>query len=206
MLQGGRNLHVNTVTTEQPRRDEQHSQLSRALSRALRHEPEQFGITLDAQGWADLKQLLSALGELNADWNALNFDNLLATNKKRRFDVEGGRIRALYGHSTKPKILMQACEPPVSLFHGTDPRSAQFIAREGLKPMGRNYVHLASEKKYATRARHRKSCQPILFEVRSADAFRSGISFYQSNDVVWLSESIPVEFLKVLTTSFQATV
>ena len=197
---------MNTVTSEQPKRDDHESRFSRALACALRHEPEKYGIALDPQGWAELTQLISALGELNSDWNALNFDRLFAASKKRRFDVEGGRIRALYGHSTKPKIPMKACEPPVSLFHGTDPESAQSIVREGLKPMGRNYVHLASEKKYATRARHRKSCQPILFEVRSSDAFKVGIKFYQANDIVWLSDFIPVEFLKVLTTSFQSPI
>lgn len=35
--------------------------LSRVVTHALRHAPEQYGIVLDAEGWTDLDTLVQAL-------------------------------------------------------------------------------------------------------------------------------------------------
>ena len=36
-------------------------QVSKAISYALRHNPNEFGITLDSKGWVDMSILLAAL-------------------------------------------------------------------------------------------------------------------------------------------------
>lgn len=41
--------------------DEKHVRASKMLARALRHEPEKFGIELDAHGWAQVGPLVRGM-------------------------------------------------------------------------------------------------------------------------------------------------
>ena len=68
---------------------------------------------------------------------------MIASADKRRHEVVGDRIRALYGHSLPGKLRRETAKPPAMLFHGTSPEAAEKILREGLKPMRRQYVHLS---------------------------------------------------------------
>ena len=64
---------------------------------------------------------------------------------KQRFAVEGGRIRARYGHSVPLAISYEYAEPPATLYHGTSEANLASILREGLLPMGRQKVHLSAD-------------------------------------------------------------
>jgi putative RNA 2'-phosphotransferase len=43
-------------------------QLSRTMSYALRHNPADFGLTLDAEGWVPVQDLLTALHRRRSEW------------------------------------------------------------------------------------------------------------------------------------------
>ncbi|MGM0411615.1 MAG: RNA 2'-phosphotransferase [Bacillota bacterium] len=54
------------------------------------------------------------------------------------------RIRANYGHSIEGiNPDYKTIKPHKFLYHGTTPKVKNDILKEGLKPMGRNYVHLS---------------------------------------------------------------
>jgi len=68
--------------------------ISKTLSYILRHNPGKFGITLEPEGWVPLSELSRKAG--------ISVDEILEVlrhQEKRRFEVQGGKIRALYGHS-----------------------------------------------------------------------------------------------------------
>jgi len=65
-----------------------------------------------------------------------------------------------------------------------------------LKPMNRNYVHLSTDKEIAYEVGKRKSQNPAVLTVMALKAYESGIKFYRGNDMVWLSDAIPLEFIK----------
>lgn len=172
--------------------------LSKTISRALRHAPEQLGLTLDAQGWVSVETLLMAL-RLRRGWEHLQEADLQllsqVTNKKR-FQILDGRIRAYYGHSLAERIEQPAQRPPALLYHGTSPEAATRIAQEGLLPMRRQYVHLSLDHETAERVARRHTRRPVILRVKAEAAYDTGIHFHLGHEDIWLADAIPPRFLE----------
>jgi len=172
--------------------------LSRTLSHALRHEPWLYELELDAEGWTPVEALLAALRGERHDWADLTTDDfaqVIATSSKRRFDLAGDRIRALYGHSVPGKLERTASTPPERLYHGTSPTALDAIRHAGLQPMRRQYVHLSHNPADAIEVGRRKHREPVILRVNAADAAKSGVAFYAGNDKVWLADRVPWQFI-----------
>ena len=119
--------------------------LSKIVSYALRHEPWEYELELDNEGWVEIEQLLTALHYEN-EWKEVTENELskmVELSDKKRHEILGGKIRALYGHSVPQKIQKENSIPPSILFHGTKRELVQQILSEGIQPMGRQYVHLS---------------------------------------------------------------
>jgi putative RNA 2'-phosphotransferase len=69
--------------------------VSKTLSWLLRHGAAEAGLHLDAAGWAPLADVLRITGVSRGDVEAAVRDNT-----KRRFELDGDRIRAVQGHSS----------------------------------------------------------------------------------------------------------
>jgi putative RNA 2'-phosphotransferase len=178
--------------------------LSKFLALILRHQPERFDLALDAAGWASLDEVMEILRGLpNFRWaTRADVMKLVAEGSgddKRRFEVEANRIRARYGHSVEQRIVYEPCAPPERLYHGTTPEALPAIRQEGLRPMGRQYVHLSPDAETAVRVGARHASDPIVLTVRAGAAHASGILFYQASEQVYLTEYIPPKFLNFLT-------
>lgn len=96
--------------------------LSKAVSHALRHEPWLYELELDDQGWVDIEDLISALQCQRSEWKELSqadIVKMINTSSKQRHEMDGNRIRALYGHSLSGKLQKRQAVPPERLFHGT---------------------------------------------------------------------------------------
>jgi putative RNA 2'-phosphotransferase len=173
--------------------------MSKFLSLVLRHEPEEHGLMLDDDGYVpvdDMLQLLAKNG-IDTDMRELSqFVDCYETGKKRFSIMSDGvtaHIRANYGHSIK-KVAYVSAPPPAVLFHGTTTNAADIIMLEGLKPMGRQYVHLAVELGLAYRvgSRHGK---PVVMQIDTAGAQASGVPFYRANENFWLADHVPAKFI-----------
>lgn len=173
--------------------------LSRVVSHALRHEPWLYELDLDDEGWVPVEALLVALRETDQEWGSItqaDLKRMIETSSKRRHELSGGRIRALYGHSVPRRLAKLPGTPPERLFHGTSPGAWAAIQAHGLRPMGRQYVHLSADFPTAQQVGRRKSSRPVVLTVRSGEAAASGVRFYVGNEMVWLAESIPPEFIE----------
>ncbi|SRR5579871_5127167 len=176
-----------------------HTDLSRTVSHALRHEPWLYELELDDAGWVGVDALLAALRAEKPGWAALSEADLaemMAQADKRRYELRDRKIRALYGHSTPQKLSREAAEPPAILFHGTAPETVGRIRNEGLQPMGRQYVHLSVDTHTAEQVGRRKAKAPVILRVRAGEAHRAGMLFYRGNDLVWLADVIAPEFIE----------
>lgn len=172
--------------------------LSRAVSHALRHEPWLYELELNEEGWAPVDQLLVALREKGGDWESIDraaLERMLATATKRRHELDGDRIRALYGHSVPGRIQRRPATPPARLFHGTAPETWAVVQVDGLLPMGRQFVHLSVDRETATLVGQRKCSRPVVLAVDAAEAASTGVTFYEGNELVWLADSIPARFI-----------
>lgn len=174
-------------------------QLSKTLSHVLRHAPWLYELELDDEGWVPVDEVLAAL-RVRSQWADLTEDDLaemIEQSDKRRFEMRGGRIRALYGHSVPGKLKKTPAVPPDVLFHGTSPRVVEKITSTGLKPMRRQFVHLSIDEPTALEVGRRKDRTPVILRIRAREAHEVGVSFYEGNERVWLADSVPPEFIEV---------
>jgi putative RNA 2'-phosphotransferase len=178
--------------------------LSRAVSRALRHEPWLYELELDEEGWADVGTLLMGLRQEYSGWSRLaetDLAEMIHKSSKQRHEMSNGRIRALYGHSFPGRLQKVPGVPPAQLFHGTAPASESRIRESGLLPMGRQYVHLSIDWDTAAAVGRRKSPDPIVLLVRAKGAWQTGVPFYIGNEKVWLADRVAPQFIDVASTA-----
>jgi len=193
-MASGKNLTVRSRPGE-----DRLTALSRISSHALRHEPTRYGLTLDADGWVAIDAFIAALGRVDSRWQGLVAADLLAmitASAKTRHEIRGDRIRAIYGHSVPGRLTHEPIAPPTVLYHGTSPQAAELILRDGLKPMSRQYVHLSPTRAVALEVGRRKAKEPSLLIVDAAAAFAAGIHFYRGNELIWLADAVPSQFIR----------
>ena len=173
--------------------------LSKTLSYMLRHAPWEYELELDAKGFVPIENVLCALREAQPGWAQLTIEDLhtvIEQSDKKRHEIFGMKIRALYGHSTPIKLIKKKSAPPIYLYHGTNPKLLKQIMREGLKPMHRHYVHLSVDLETAEQVGCRKATKPIILTIEAEKAYQNGIVFYQGNDKVWLADIVPPDYIK----------
>ena len=170
---------------------------SKLLSLILRHRPHDFGVALDAGGWAGVEELLGALAQKDAVVSEDELLQLVRDSDKQRFAVsaDGRRIRAQQGHSVEVELGYAESAPPSSLFHGTVARFLPSIEREGLTPKGRHHVHLSETVEAAERVGQRRGASVVL-EVRSGAMAASGLRFYRTPNGVWLTDTVPLKYVR----------
>lgn len=177
--------------------EEQHKKhVSKFLSLILRHKPETVGMELDENGWADVAELMTKMAQHQCVFTKEELEEVVATNDKKRFafNETHTRIRASQGHSVNIDLSLQESEPPEYLYHGTAERFLEVIKREGLMKMSRQHVHLSSDKEMAAKVggRHGK---PVVLRVSSGRMHKDGIPFYLSENNVWLTDTVPVQYI-----------
>ncbi|MFD3791747.1 RNA 2'-phosphotransferase [Streptomyces cyaneofuscatus] len=168
--------------------------VSKYLSKHLRHEPERIGITLDDNGWVGVETLLGAVAQHGFAITRAELDHVVAANDKRRFTVDGDRIRANQGHTVTVDLDLPPAEPPAYLYHGTVARALDAIRAEGLRPMARHHVHLSPDRETATRVGARRG-RPLVLTVDAGAMHRAGHVLRVSANGVWLADAVPPQFL-----------
>jgi putative RNA 2'-phosphotransferase len=170
---------------------------SRRISMVLRHRPESAGLTLDANGWVPVADLLAALGLTRAQ-----LDVIVENNDKSRFAItrrDDGTdwIRASQGHSRRVEVDLDLppADPPGVLYHGTPATNADSILRDGLRSKSRHHVHLSKDIPTALVVGRRRSADVAVFEVDTAAMVTAGHVFHVSDNGVWLTSVVPAAYL-----------
>jgi len=173
--------------------------LSKYLSRHLRHQPEALGLTLEPGGWVAVETLLAAMARHGVTISRAELEEVVARNNKQRFafDATGERIRASQGHSVAVDLELAPMAPPDTLYHGTSRATVEAILREGLRKMRRQHVHLTAESATAVNVGSRHGAPAVLL-VDAAAMAGDGYQFYRSENGVWLTESVPPRYLRLL--------
>lgn len=170
---------------------------SKFLSLVLRHRPDVIGITLDAEGWVPVEDLLAACAQHGRAISREQLNVVVRTNDKQRFasSADGSRIRANQGHSVPIDLGLVSVEPPELLYHGTVPRFLESIRQEGLTKGNRHHVHLSPDVETATKVGQRRG-RPVVLVIEADRMFRDGHTFYQSENGVWLTDAVPPEYIR----------
>ena len=174
--------------------------ISRTLSYALRHHPDEFKLTRDEGGWVRVEELLTQVRNKHPQWDWISQETILdiqSSSDKQRFELREGSIRAVYGHSLpEQRIVLSATQPPEILYHGTTEKAASAIREKGLQPMQRQYVHLSADKETANIVGKRRGKEPVILIVDARLASEQGIKFYHANETIWLADSVPEQYIR----------
>ena len=167
------------------------------MSLILRHDPGTYGVVRDGNGWTTVAGLLDAMADHGTQITRADLELIVASSDKQRFAIsaDGTLIRANQGHSVQVELDLTPQAPPDLLYHGTASRFLDSISRDGLKKMQRHHVHLHEDRMLATEVggRHGK---PVLLVVSSLEMFESGHTFFVTENKVWLTDSVPVEYIR----------
>jgi putative RNA 2'-phosphotransferase len=171
------------------------------LAYALRHNPAQFNLDLDAEGWSSVEQLVNEFRFVRYDWALLDWPRIERTIRgSDRFEVRGGMIRAVYGHSVRLENPPGVAIPPDVLFHGTDADNVAAILTTGLLPMNRQFVHLSSDRDWVNGFVASKK-EWAVFHVNAKVALAHGVTFRKANHHVWLADHVTPQYLSIDSTS-----
>ncbi len=170
--------------------EDQKTSLSRLMCFMLRHQPGEFGLTLDGQGYAGLETVVRAIQTVRGWVTREHVLEVVGSCPRGRFETDGSRLRASYGHSVAISDPGPQCEPPELLYHGASPSELDGIADKGLQPRGRRFVHLSVTKEEAHSVASRRSAEPVVLRIRAGEAHQEGIRFARGGKL-YLVESVP---------------
>ncbi|WMS85911.1 RNA 2'-phosphotransferase [Pleionea litopenaei] len=171
---------------------------SKFLSLVLRHQPQKIGLTLDESGWADVSELLTKMNDHGMALTLEELDIVVNDNDKQRFKYSDDRkkIRASQGHSLKVNLALASTQPPAILFHGTAKKNLDAIFRQGLLKRDRHHVHLTENTSTALKVGERYG-DPILLKIDALAMYGDGFLFYCSDNHVWLTDTVPPQYIYI---------
>ncbi len=176
--------------------EKQLTSVSKFLSLVLRHKPDAIGLTLNAEGWASISELIDkAQSQIPLTRELIK--QVVSTSDKQRFKIsdDGLMIRTNQGHSIKVDLKLSPKQPPTVLYHGTATRFINSIKQEGLKPGQRHHVHLSTDIATATAVGKRYG-KVIILEIDAETMYQQGCKFFLSDNNVWLTEHVPPQYLR----------
>jgi len=171
--------------------------ISKTLSYVLRHRPDELGLILDENGYVGVDELINQFNAYNQIQLTLEkLKQVVANNDKQRFafSEDGSQIRASQGHSVKTDLGYQAQVPPELLYHGTAAANLPSIRKTGLVKRNRHHVHLSSDMATAKNVGSRHG-SPVVLPIKALEMHQDGLLFYQSDNGVWLTDEIPVQYI-----------
>jgi putative RNA 2'-phosphotransferase len=177
------------------------TRLSKFLSGALRHFPDDAGLSLDDRGWVAWADLVAAATAQYPWADAAAVEGVAATDPKGRFerdaDADTGRVRAAYGHSVDIDLEPTDAPVPDRLYHGTAPGNVDAIEHEGLQPMSRQQVHLSASIENARAVGRRHAATPVVFEVDAA-ALTNEYRITKRGRETYTVDRVPPSYLRIV--------
>ena len=170
--------------------------VSKYVSFLLRHDPQ--GLTVDEEGFVDLDELVSKVRRSFPGVDGRFLRRLVEESSRKRFEIVGDRIRALYGHSFPVYLRLEEDDGVEWLYHGTTAEAADVILEQGLQPMKRMWVHLSPTKDIATQVGKRRTSSPVILVVDCAEARKAGLKFYKASVQVYLCKFVPAKYIRRL--------
>lgn len=168
--------------------------LSKKMSYALRHRPEEFGLDMAPDASVLLDEFSKAL--------KTSIDDILYVvrhdNKGRfTYNPETGRIWCKHGHTidgVNPDLEIvdsSVSDLPEVLYHGTKDQFIKSVMKDGLKHMDRNFVHLTPSVDTARSVAGRRSGKSVILKVKMRDLLNSGHTLYKSGEVYLIEHVAP---------------
>jgi RNA:NAD 2'-phosphotransferase (TPT1/KptA family) len=159
----GQGLTLNLESEGSNKKRRRDIRLSRAMSRCLRHQALEMQVVMTDEGFVKVADLAKALSTTE-----IEILRVVGDPTEPRFELVGDFVRALYGHSLPVNVTPSlSIGVPTKLFHGTSWEAIDDIVQSGIKPMGRQRVHLTNSIHEAHAVATRKG-SPLVVEIDSS--------------------------------------
>lgn len=175
------------------------TRISKFLSLVLRHKPEEAGLIMSHDGYVSVDKLVEVFDKRYNGFTKETLDEIVRTDNKQRYSYNEDEtmIRANQGHSIKVDIGLKEQIPPDVLYHGTATKYTSMIDEIGLISKSRLHVHLSKDIETASLVGCRHG-ELVIYEVNAKKMHEDGIKFYLSLNGVWLTDKVPVKYLRKL--------
>jgi RNA:NAD 2'-phosphotransferase (TPT1/KptA family) len=179
---------------------------SKTLSYLLRHGARREGLYVDDVGYISLNDIVNWLREKSdVIVSKSDIEEIVKNDAKGRFILNGDLIRAAQGHS------FEVGEKAFSEYVGTGPLvhvthsvNIPSIAKNGLSPMDRRYVHFIDvgqpdDSRSWSLVRRSTDGYVIVGSRELNDARENGIKFLIADNGVVLSPHLPPKYLSCIS-------
>ena len=172
--------------------------LSRIMAGALRHFPDKLGLMMDGRGWVDINSLIEAIGTGRSGFNWLrvhHIEALVITDKRGRYQIDGGMVRATYGHT----IDVNPDDLPLAeideFYYPVTEEEVDIILEGGLSPTDRKKVHLSGTVEKALEAGRVRTENPFILKIDGKQAKKDGMKIYQAGTDVYLTDRVDPKYI-----------
>jgi putative RNA 2'-phosphotransferase len=184
--------------------DKELSSLSRIMAGALRHFPDKLGLMMDGKGWVDISSLIDSIGSGRSGFNWLRLHHIKAvvnTDERGRYQIDGGMIRATYGHSINVNLDDLPIADIDEFYYPVTEEEADIILERGLHPIDRKKVHLSGSIEKALEAGKVRTDEPQVLKIDGKKAKKDGIKIYKAGKAVYTTDGINSEYLSKIDDS-----
>jgi putative RNA 2'-phosphotransferase len=155
-------------------------------------------LVMDEEGFVDLDALVSKVKESFPSVDEGFLRRLVEEGERKRFEIVGNRIRALYGHSVPVFLRLEEDRAVEWLYHGTTAEAAKEILEKGLQPMKRLWVHLSPTIDIAAQVGKRRTSNPVILVVNCNEARKTGMKFHKASGQIYLCKFVPAKYIRRL--------
>ena len=178
-------------------RDKKFRIIEKMALNILGHNPDEFGVVLDPEGWIKLKTLRMAMvEEAGFAWvspGLLKQFFTLYAREKFELNEKSVRLRPDYQPIEMPSVIRKP--PSDILYTPIRTRAYNTVSSKGLTGFGKQWIVLATDREKAERLGRRKEKEPVIAEVKASLAEQSGNDFYRYGKSLYLSKRIDAHWI-----------
>ena len=184
--------------------DRELDSLGRIIAGVLRHFPEKLGLAIDGHGWVDISSFIRAIGVSRSGFHWLRSYHVEAVAKsdsKGRYQIDGGMIRATYGHSIDINLDDLPLAEIDEFYYPVTEEELDIILEGGLNPIDRKKVHLSGSVEKALEAGRVRTEDPLILKIDGEKAKKDGVMIYHAGKDVYITDAIDAKYISQLDKS-----
>jgi len=191
--------------------DRELDSLGRIMAGVLRHFPEKLGVMVDGHGWVDISEFVEAVGVSRSGFQWLkehHIEAIALTDPKGRYQIDGGMIRATYGHTIDIRLDDLPIAEIDDFYYPVTEEEIDIILEGGLNPIDRKSVHLSGSIEKAIEAGKVRTEIPLLLHIDGKKAREDGVQIYRAGKDVYITERIDAKYIskaEILTQDVEGT-
>ncbi|MDP2840908.1 MAG: RNA 2'-phosphotransferase, partial [Candidatus Methanoperedens sp.] len=119
------------------------------------------------------------------------------SDEKGRYEIQGRKIRARYGHSVDVDLDYLETTLP-DLYYGASREEVDILLEKGIRPIKQRYVHLSTSIDKALEVAKIHTDDPVLIRINAEEAQKDGVKLLTANDNIVLSDEILPQYLSLV--------